>query len=324
VREESLAKKGDSHMKELIKISEMSSRYDISARTLRYYEEMGLLLSTRSDDYAYRMYDEEALKRLEQILILRKLNINIKDIKRIFDAAGSEVVLDVLSKKVNNIDDEVALLNELKSIVLDFIVQIKAADFGSGDDIKRLYEKASEIETRLVNVDYDGNTADVNRLVDVTGKLAQIHQTQNIRIYQFPSCKMVSSGDFSFAEENNSSNQFHEWFQTLPQSSPYPKDFLGLGSQENTMCWLHLYNEGMHIPDDFHMIDFTGGLYSVVCDIDEQTPKETWEILNTWLKEHNFEHDLSRPKLGNILASPEDTKLGYSQMDYWYPIKLME
>jgi DNA gyrase inhibitor GyrI len=61
-----------------------------------------------------------------------------------------------------------------------------------------------------------------------------------------------------------------------------------------------------------------------VCDIDEQTPKETWEILNTWLKEHNFEHDLSRPKLGNILASPEDTKLEYSQMDYWYPIKLIE
>jgi DNA-binding transcriptional MerR regulator len=151
----------------------MSSRYDISARTLRYYEEMGLLSSTRSDDYAYRMYDDEALKRLEQILILRKLNISIKDIKRIFDAAGSEVVLEVLGKKVENIDDEVALLNELKSIVLDFIEQIKAADFASGDDVKRLYEKASEIETRLVNVEYDGNATKINRLFEVTEKLSQ-------------------------------------------------------------------------------------------------------------------------------------------------------
>jgi hypothetical protein len=68
---------------------------------------------------------------------------------------------------------------------------------------------------------------------------------------------------------------------------------------------------------------FSSGLiYSVVCDIDEQTPNETWEIRNAWLKEHNYERDLSRPELGNILASPEDTKLGYSQMDYWYPIKL--
>jgi DNA-binding transcriptional MerR regulator len=160
-------------MNDLIKISEMSSRYDISARTLRYYEEMGLLTSTRSEDYAYRMYDREALKRLEQILILRKLNISIKDIKRIFDAAGSEVVLEVLGKKVDNIDDEVALLNELKSIVLDFIEQIKAADFGSGDDVKRLYEKASEIETRLVKADYEGNAAKINRLFEVTEKLAQ-------------------------------------------------------------------------------------------------------------------------------------------------------
>jgi DNA-binding transcriptional MerR regulator len=45
-------------MNDLIKIGEMSARYDISARTLRYYEEMGLLTSTRSDDYAYRMYDD--------------------------------------------------------------------------------------------------------------------------------------------------------------------------------------------------------------------------------------------------------------------------
>ncbi|MDR0914148.1 MAG: MerR family transcriptional regulator [Oscillospiraceae bacterium] len=308
-------------MNELIKISEMSSRYDISARTLRYYEEMGLLSSTRSDDYAYRMYDDEALKRIEQILILRKLNISIKDIKRIFDAAGSEVVLEVLGKKVDNIDDEVALLNELKSIVLDFIEQIKAADFGSGDDVKRLYEKASEIETRLVNVDYDGNTADTNRLAEVTGKLAKIHQTQNIRIYNFPSCKMVSSSDFSFAEENNSGMRFLEWFKSLPLSSPYPQDFLGLGSKENTMCWIRLYSEGMCVPDEFKIIDFAGGLYAVVCDIDEQTPNETWEIRNAWLEAHDFERDLSRPELGNIIASPQDTKLGYSQMDYWYPIK---
>jgi DNA-binding transcriptional MerR regulator len=35
------------------------------------YEDMELIKSTKSDDYAYRLYDENALKRLEQILILR-------------------------------------------------------------------------------------------------------------------------------------------------------------------------------------------------------------------------------------------------------------
>lgn len=80
----------------LTKIKDVSDRYDITARTLRYYEDIGLIHSKRSDNYAYRLYDETAVKRIEQILILRKLNISIKDIQSIFNASGSEVVLDVL------------------------------------------------------------------------------------------------------------------------------------------------------------------------------------------------------------------------------------
>ena len=87
-------------MDKLIKIRDISNRYDITARTLRYYEDIGLLTSIRSDEVSYRMYDEDAIRRIEQILILRKLNISIKDIKRIFDTTGSEVVLDVLKKKI--------------------------------------------------------------------------------------------------------------------------------------------------------------------------------------------------------------------------------
>lgn len=161
-------------MNELIKIRDISTKYDISARTLRYYEDMGLITSTRSDDYAYRLYDDNAIQRLEQILILRKLNISIKDIQRIFNTSGSEVVLEVLEKKVDAIDEEVSLLYELKKIVLDFIRQIEQSDFGKESDVKRLYEKAKEIETQIVNVDYDGNVANVNRLLEVTEKLATI------------------------------------------------------------------------------------------------------------------------------------------------------
>lgn len=62
---------------------------------------MGLINSTRSDDYAYRLCDDFAVRRLEQILILRKLNISVKDIGRIFNTSGSEVVLEVLGKKVD-------------------------------------------------------------------------------------------------------------------------------------------------------------------------------------------------------------------------------
>jgi len=137
-------------MNELIKITDLTGRYDVTARTLRYYEDMGLIASTRSGDYAYRLYDEAAVKRLEQVLILRRLNVSIKDIQRVFSAPGSEVVLEVLGKKVSDIDDEVALLHELKEIVLAFIRQIKSVDFQNDGDVKLLYEKARDIEKLFV------------------------------------------------------------------------------------------------------------------------------------------------------------------------------
>jgi len=145
-------------MNELIKIKDVSARYAITARTLRYYEDIGLLTSTRTEDYAHRVYDEAAITRLQQIIILRKLNIRIKDIKRVFDAPDSEVVLDVLGKKADDIDDEVALLHELKGTVLDFIKQIKQSDFHNDAEVKLLYDKAKEIENHLSVVDYNGNS----------------------------------------------------------------------------------------------------------------------------------------------------------------------
>jgi DNA-binding transcriptional MerR regulator len=160
-------------MNSLTKIRDVSAKYSISARTLRYYEDMGLVSSTRGDDYAYRLYDDAALKRLEQVLILRKLNIGIKDIQRIFNTTDSEAVLEVLGKKVDDIDEEVALLHELKEIVVAFIRQIEQVDFNKGTDVKLLYDKAKEIKTQLAHLEYKGNPSAVNRLFEVTDKLAQ-------------------------------------------------------------------------------------------------------------------------------------------------------
>lgn len=160
-------------MHNLVKSGEVSSRYGVSTRTLRYYEEIGLIQGLREKDYAYRMYDEANIKRLQQILILRKLGIGIKDIKRVFETAGSEVVLDVLGKKVEDIDEEVALLYELKEIVISFIRQIEQADFSKDSDVKLLYDKAKEIESQLINTDYSGNPSPVNRLFEVSEKLEE-------------------------------------------------------------------------------------------------------------------------------------------------------
>lgn len=185
-------------MNNLIKIKDVSSKYDITARTLRYYEDMGLLTSTRSDDYAYRMYDENAVRRLEQILILRKLNISIKDIQRVFSTSGSDVVLEVLGKKVQNIDDEVALLYELKDIVLNFIREIEQVNFADNSDIKLLYNKAKDIETQLISIDYIGKPSNINRLIEITEKLDK--KIPDIMVVRIPQFKGVTSGEQPWGE----------------------------------------------------------------------------------------------------------------------------
>ena len=169
-------------MSELIKIKDVSVKYAITARTLRYYEDIGILTSIRTEGYAHRMYDEAAIMRLKQILILRKLNISVKDIKRIFAASESVVVLEVLGKKAEDIDDEVALLYELKAIVLDFINQIKKSDFHNDAEIKSLYDKAKEIETHLSTSDYNGNPSNASRLLEVVEKLEDKRLTPPIAI----------------------------------------------------------------------------------------------------------------------------------------------
>ena len=105
-------------MHELVKITDMTGRYDITARTLRYYEDIGLLASTRSDDYAYRLYDEAAVQRLEQILILRKLNISIKDISGRYDITARTLrYYDVYVKPGINFLCKYFMNGNIKSVV---------------------------------------------------------------------------------------------------------------------------------------------------------------------------------------------------------------
>jgi hypothetical protein len=45
-------------------ITEATKLFGLSTRTLRYYEQIGLLKNERTDDYAYRVYSDDTLKRV--------------------------------------------------------------------------------------------------------------------------------------------------------------------------------------------------------------------------------------------------------------------
>ncbi len=319
-------------MNELIKIREVSIKYEISARTLRYYEDMGLISSSRSDDYAYRLYDDIAIKRLEQILILRKLNISIKDIQRIFNTSGSEAVLEVLGKKVDSIDEEVSLLYELKEVILEFIQQIEQADFAKESDVKLLYEKAKEIETQLINVDYEGNPSNVNRLLIAAEK---VERQPDILIVEMPPCRMVTSGMITGqTDSDDESSRFNAMWMRLVSSIAdkiNPRDFMYYDEKKQKNVWLFMLEDWMTEADTegFEIITFDGGLFAVAL-------ADSWEFseydrvykgIVEWLTHQEY-LELDKSPNRHMLyhfAGPHSEKmkeLNYGKVRYFVPIQI--
>ncbi|MEG1407507.1 MAG: MerR family transcriptional regulator [Ruthenibacterium sp.] len=66
-----------------LKINEVAKRTGITVRTLHYYDEINLLAPSKVSDAGYRMYDEDALCVLQQILFFKELDFSLSDIKAI-------------------------------------------------------------------------------------------------------------------------------------------------------------------------------------------------------------------------------------------------
>lgn len=319
----------------LLKIREVSSKYDVTARTLRYYEDMGLLASIRTDEYAYRMYDESAIHRLEQILVLRKLNISIKDIKRIFQTTGSEMVLEVLGKKVQNIDDEVALLHELKEIVLDFIHEIESMNFTEDANIKLLYSKAKALETQLVNVDYVGKSSAVNRLMEISEQLDK--KIPDIMVLKIPSFRAVTVGTQTWDDLFMSGGYMFQLWQKTHLYQPVIFDcFDFLLFKEDKAEWICAVKDDVSstMVEPFELIEFKGGLYAMAVSIDEdhESIQKVENKVQQWIENTNFEFDRDRVVMFNMPYLYEEGRdselheiekgLGYKQMQRYFPIKL--
>jgi len=67
-------------------VHEISRLAGVSERTLRYYDTVGLLRPTGYSESGYRLYDDAALERLQEILLFRELEFPLKDIRAILDA----------------------------------------------------------------------------------------------------------------------------------------------------------------------------------------------------------------------------------------------
>lgn len=66
-------------------VKEIAELTGISARTLHYYDEIGLFVPTSKSEAGYRLYDDKALETLQQILFFREFDIPLKEIKAVME-----------------------------------------------------------------------------------------------------------------------------------------------------------------------------------------------------------------------------------------------
>jgi len=66
-------------------VMEVSRLTGVSVRTLHHYDAIGLLKPSKVTEAGYRLYDNNALRRLQAILLFRELQFPLKEIKVILD-----------------------------------------------------------------------------------------------------------------------------------------------------------------------------------------------------------------------------------------------
>lgn len=102
-------------------VHEVAKLTGITARTLHYYDEIGILKPTRLTEAGYRMYDDTALSRLQSILLLRELEFPLKEIKAILDSPNfdsSEAIsqqIELLELKYKHIEKLITFAREIQN-----------------------------------------------------------------------------------------------------------------------------------------------------------------------------------------------------------------
>ena len=105
----------------MMTVHQVSELTGVTVRALQYYDRIGLLPPTSCTEAGYRLYDETALERLQQILLFRELEFPLKEIKAIVDTPefdreeALEQQIELLMLKKERLENLIAYAREIKS-----------------------------------------------------------------------------------------------------------------------------------------------------------------------------------------------------------------
>lgn len=285
-------------------ISEVTRNYQISTRTLRYYEQIGLLQSMKKEGYAYRTYDEASLARLEQILILRKLRIPLKDIQRVVQTAESAVALNVFRGKIRELSNEILALSSIRSVLNEFTIYLKEhAEVRM--DVRYLSDESLQHIIQALPV--TRNLKEETSMNDLNVADNYLSRLKDVRIVYVAPSAVASIHLVGGAPEYDTGNALQKFMiqTSLAEVKPDLRHF-GFNHPNGVRAdgTDHGYERWVTIPDQFEVREpfvkkqFPGGLYAA-----HMIPMgnfEEWGALVDWVQNsEEYEADWGDPDCMN-------------------------
>jgi DNA-binding transcriptional MerR regulator/DNA gyrase inhibitor GyrI len=93
-------------MNKPVAIHKLSAQVGLTSRTLRHWESEGLFKSLRDADSGWRVYDEEAIMRVQITAFLRELDIPIKEIKTVVNELSFIKLQEIIKNKISSLKTE--------------------------------------------------------------------------------------------------------------------------------------------------------------------------------------------------------------------------
>lgn len=126
-------------------VKDVSKITGVSIRTLRYYDEIGLLKPTELTKAGYRLYDSKALEKLQEIMFFRELEIPLIDIKKIMDNPSYDKEQTLLAQK-SLLEQKRNRLNGIIELITDVMKGVNTMSFGafSNEEVQKMVNHSLE------------------------------------------------------------------------------------------------------------------------------------------------------------------------------------
>lgn len=163
-------------MNELKTINEVCKMLNMTSRTIRYYEQFGLIKTVRDSNTDPRRLDEENIERLRKIRFLRKLGLSLGEVTQIIDS--DKKASEMIYRKNEELKAEIRALTERIGLIEEVLA---AAE--NGDNIYLVEQKFREPSDDSENLRI---AAECTKML-VDGRFSELKQYLNADIKRQPS-----------------------------------------------------------------------------------------------------------------------------------------